>query len=99
LTDFPHKKLSLIPLSIALTVVKGYQLIISPILPGNCRFHPTCSQYSIEAITQHGVLLGAWLSLKRIGKCHPWGQAGFDPVPEQFKKPCGGNACRNYSLR
>ncbi|TAG07304.1 MAG: membrane protein insertion efficiency factor YidD [Cytophagia bacterium] len=61
--------------------VRLYQLIISPWLPNACRFHPTCSQYMIEAIQKHGVLKGGWLGLKRISKCHPWGKSGHDPVP------------------
>lgn len=61
--------------------VRLYQLIISPWLPNACRFHPTCSQYMIEAIQKYGVLKGGWLGLKRISKCHPWGKSGHDPVP------------------
>ena len=67
-------------------VARGYQLFVSPILPQTCRFHPTCSGYAIEAIREHGAARGAWLALKRIGKCHPWGSGGFDPVPEADKR-------------
>jgi putative membrane protein insertion efficiency factor len=62
-------------------LVRGYQYSISPLLPGACRFSPTCSQYMIEAISKHGPLSGFWLGLKRIGRCHPWGGHGHDPVP------------------
>ncbi len=61
--------------------VRLYQLIISPWLPNACRFHPTCSQYMIEAIQKYGVLKGGWLGIKRISRCHPWGKSGHDPVP------------------
>ena len=61
--------------------IKLYQVLISPILGPNCRYHPTCSQYSIEAINKHGPLKGAWLAIKRISCCHPWGGSGHDPVP------------------
>ena len=65
----------------AIRVVRGYQLLLSPLLGNNCRFQPTCSQYCIEAIERHGVLRGGWLAIRRIGRCHPWGGSGYDPVP------------------
>ena len=61
--------------------IKFYQRFISPMFPAKCRFHPSCSQYAIEAIDSHGSLKGGWLSLKRILKCHPFSEGGFDPVP------------------
>ena len=61
--------------------IKLYQLLISPILGPNCRYHPTCSQYSIEAINKYGPFKGTWLAAKRISSCHPWGGSGHDPVP------------------
>lgn len=61
--------------------IKLYQMLISPILGPNCRYHPTCSQYSIEAINKHGPFKGTWLAIKRISSCHPWGGSGHDPVP------------------
>lgn len=64
--------------------IRFYQYAISPLLGPRCRFQPTCSHYAIEAIKEWGVLKGGWLALKRIGKCHPWGPWGYDPVP---KKP------------
>lgn len=63
-------------------LIKGYQLIISPLLGQNCRFQPTCSHYAKEAIEKHGIRRGLWLGIHRISKCHPWGSSGFDPVPE-----------------
>jgi len=62
-------------------LIRIYQLSISPILGQNCRYTPTCSQYSIEAINKYGPLKGAWLAIKRILSCHPWGGHGHDPVP------------------
>ena len=61
--------------------IKLYQILISPILGPNCRYHPTCSQYSIEAINKYGPFKGTWLAVKRISSCHPWGGSGHDPVP------------------
>ena len=61
--------------------IKLYQILISPILGPNCRYHPTCSQYSIVAINKHGPFKGTWLAIKRISSCHPWGGSGHDPVP------------------
>ena len=62
-------------------LVKLYRLAISPWLGMNCRFQPTCSEYAIEALQKHGVFKGTWLAAKRIGRCHPWGGSGYDPVP------------------
>ena len=62
-------------------LVRFYQLLISPILPSSCRYQPTCSQYTLEALKTHGLFIGGWLGLKRILSCHPWGGSGFDPVP------------------
>ncbi|HLU94534.1 MAG TPA: membrane protein insertion efficiency factor YidD [Membranihabitans sp.] len=61
--------------------VRLYQIVLSPWLGKNCRFQPTCSQYMIEAIDEWGPLKGIYLGLRRIGKCHPWGPHGHDPVP------------------
>jgi hypothetical protein len=65
--------------------VRFYQKVISPLLPPTCRFHPSCSQYVVEAILEWGVLKGGWLGLRRIGRCHPWSEGGFDPVPKNDK--------------
>lgn len=62
-------------------LVRIYQIAISPLLGSNCRFTPTCSAYSIEALQKHGALRGGWLAIRRISRCHPWGGDGYDPVP------------------
>ncbi|KQN35192.1 alpha-hemolysin [Pedobacter sp. Leaf41] len=67
--------------SLFLGLIRIYQYAISPMLGANCRFTPTCSQYGIEAIRKFGPFKGGWMALKRIGRCHPWGAHGHDPVP------------------
>lgn len=67
-------------------LVKFYQQFISPFTPAACRYTPTCSQYSLEAIQKHGAFKGSWLGLKRIARCQPWGGSGYDPVPEKLQK-------------
>ena len=67
---------------ITIWLVRQYQLWLSPLLGPRCRFHPTCSHYAIEAVSRHGALIGGWLSIKRILKCHPLHEGGFDPVPK-----------------
>jgi len=66
---------------IFLTIIRFYQLFISPFLGANCRYTPTCSQYGKEAILKYGPFKGGWMALKRIGRCNPWGGHGHDPVP------------------
>jgi putative membrane protein insertion efficiency factor len=66
--------------SILILLAKIYQLIISPVIPNACRYTPTCSAYFIEAIQKYGPFKGGWMGLKRIGRCHPWGGHGHDPV-------------------
>ena len=61
--------------------IKIYQTLISPLIGPSCRFTPTCSQYTIEAIQKYGPLKGGWLGFRRIIRCHPWGGCGHDPVP------------------
>lgn len=62
-------------------LVKFYQYAISPLKPQSCRYTPTCSQYTLEALKKHGPIKGLWLSVKRILSCNPWGGSGYDPVP------------------
>ena len=66
-----------------LIIIKAYQLILSPILGSNCRFLPTCSEYAIESLKSYGLIKGIFLIVIRIGKCHPWGSRGYDPIPSK----------------
>ncbi len=77
-TDIRMRKL-------ALLLIRGYQLIVSPWLGARCRFYPSCSQYTLEAIDRHGTLRGGLLGARRIACCHPFHRGGFDPVPESKK--------------
>ncbi|WP_026671855.1 membrane protein insertion efficiency factor YidD [Alkalihalobacterium bogoriense] len=67
-------------------IFRFYQRFISPLTPPTCRFYPTCSHYGIEALKKHGVIIGGWLTIKRILKCHPFHPGGIDPVPEPKEK-------------
>ncbi|GAC1545926.1 MAG: hypothetical protein NVS2B17_28740 [Candidatus Velthaea sp.] len=69
-----------------LVLVRGYQFIVSPLLPPSCRFQPSCSHYAYEAIEKHGVVRGIVLAARRLGRCHPLHPGGFDPVPEPLRK-------------
>ncbi len=71
---------------LALSLITGYRWSIGLILAYNCRFYPSCSHYTYEAIVRFGVWRGGWLGFKRICCCHPWHEGGNDPVPEQFNK-------------
>jgi uncharacterized protein len=62
-------------------LLRAYQTVISPLLGPRCRFHPSCSQYAIEAVQRHGHLRGGWLAIRRVSRCHPFNPGGFDPVP------------------
>lgn len=77
--------------TILILIVRGYQVVLSPLLPAACRYHPTCSHYAIEAIEKHGAWRGGWLALKRIGRCHPFRAGGFDPVPDPPVSPSPDN--------
>ncbi len=68
-------------------IIRAYQILISPLSRGKCRFVPTCSNYAIEAIETHGVFYGVYLSIRRILRCNPFNPGGYDPVPEKKVKP------------
>lgn len=72
------KKILIFPFII---LVRFYQAAISPFTPATCRFEPTCSSYTIQALEKYGLFKGGWLAIKRIFSCHPWGKSGYDPVP------------------
>ena len=67
---------------VLITLVKGYRLLLSPWLGSACRFEPTCSAYSLEALERHGAARGSYLTLHRLARCHPWCAGGHDPVPD-----------------
>ncbi len=69
-----------------IVLVRFYQVAISPYTPSSCRYTPTCSHYTVEALQKHGLFRGGWLSVKRIASCNPWGGSGYDPVPEKIEK-------------
>ncbi len=78
-----------IPSKFAVICIKFYRIALSPILPPSCRFTPTCSEYSITAIQRFGFIKGSYLSIRRIVRCHPGGDFGYDPVPESFSLKLG----------
>lgn len=63
-------------------LIRAYQWVLSPVLPGVCRYEPSCSEYAVQALARFGALRGGWLALRRVARCHPWGGCGYDPVPE-----------------
>lgn len=63
--------------------VRAYRMVLSPWVGFHCRYQPTCSAYALDALHKHGGIRGAWMAARRIGRCHPWGGTGFDPVPER----------------
>jgi uncharacterized protein len=67
--------------AVFIAIIRFWQGAISPYMPPSCRYTPTCSQYSLEAIKKYGPFKGGWLAVKRISSCHPWGGHGYDPVP------------------
>ena len=68
--------------ALLMLLIKGYRYLLSPVLPSQCRFEPSCSQYALQAVERHGSLRGSWLGLRRILRCHPWHPGGYDPIPE-----------------
>ena len=69
------------PSTWVMLLIRGYQRWISPLLGSNCRYYPTCSAYALEAVQHHGAIRGGWLGLRRIARCHPFREGGYDPVP------------------
>lgn len=78
--------------SVLVGVIRFYQVAISPWMPAACRYQPSCSQYALEAIRLHGSVRGGWMAVRRLGRCHPWGGSGYDPVPPLPGAPEGPHA-------
>jgi hypothetical protein len=72
---------------LGVVVIRLYQGLLRPLLIGHCKFHPTCSEYAVEALHAHGPLRGGWLALRRVARCHPFGPGGLDPVPPPPRPP------------
>jgi hypothetical protein len=66
---------------VLISAIRFYQKGISPLTPASCRFHPSCSQYGLEAVQRYGAARGSWLTLRRLARCHPFCKGGYDPVP------------------
>ena len=79
--------------------VLGYRYLLSPVLPAACRYAPSCSAYALEALGRHGAVLGSWLAVRRLCRCHPWGGAGFDPVPDGGRERTYRATSRSFSTR
>jgi uncharacterized protein len=71
------------PRQLLMWIIRGYQLVISPMFGPHCRFYPSCSCYAHTAIERHGVLRGSWLGVRRVLRCHPFREGGYDPVPDK----------------
>ena len=81
--DYTGRRLNVLATALLMGMIRLYQLTLSPFIGGQCRFHPTCSNYAMDALASHGPLKGSWLALRRLLKCHPFHPGGFDPPPER----------------
>lgn len=77
-------RLARLPVAVLTGLVRGYRFFLSPWLGSSCRFEPTCSAYSLEALDKHGAAAGTYLTMARLARCHPWCDGGHDPVPTHF---------------
>ncbi|MCC6339771.1 MAG: membrane protein insertion efficiency factor YidD [Acidimicrobiia bacterium] len=83
---------------VAVALIRAYQWAFSW-RPSSCRFHPTCSQYTLDALVEHGAARGGWLGVRRISRCHPWNEGGLDPVPPVRARSRSGRAADDARLR
>jgi putative membrane protein insertion efficiency factor len=72
---------------LVIAFLRAYRALISPLYGQVCRYHPSCSAYALEAVTEHGSVRGGWLALRRLARCHPWAAGGYDPVPRRTRDP------------
>jgi len=72
--------------------LRAYRLVISPLYGQVCRYHPTCSAYALQAVTDHGSIRGSWLTVRRLARCHPWSAGGYDPVPARSSRASAGSS-------
>jgi len=79
--QYTFHSITQLPQQLLILLVRGYQLTISPVLPPSCRFSPSCSHYTLEALRRYGAVKGSWLGVRRLLRCHPFNPGGFDPVP------------------
>jgi len=71
---------------VVIALLRAYRAVISPLYGQVCRYHPSCSAYALEAVTEYGTLRGGWLAVRRLGRCHPWAPGGYDPVPPRSSR-------------
>jgi len=76
-----------LPAAVVRALIRVYQVTLSPFIGNQCRFHPSCSNYALEAVDRFGALKGCWLAVRRLGRCHPFHAGGFDPVPGSSAAP------------
>jgi putative membrane protein insertion efficiency factor len=72
--------------------LRAYRVVISPLYGQVCRYHPSCSAYALDAVREHGSLRGSWLTVRRLGRCHPWAAGGYDPVPPHSSRVRAGSS-------
>ncbi|MGD8829337.1 MAG: membrane protein insertion efficiency factor YidD [Pseudomonadales bacterium] len=77
----------MLPRHFVRSLIRAYQLLLSPWIGNQCRFHPSCSNYALEAVERFGAMKGGWLAVRRLGRCHPFHPGGFDPVPPRGGRP------------
>jgi putative membrane protein insertion efficiency factor len=70
---------------VLIALLRGYRAVISPLYGQVCRYHPSCSAYALEAVTEYGSVRGSWMALRRLLRCHPWAPGGYDPVPPRVR--------------
>lgn len=80
-SDTADQRAGSLPSRMLIAPIRGYQRFISPYLPPTCRYYPSCSSYAVTALKEHGAMRGMWLAVRRLARCHPWHDGGFDPVP------------------